>query len=253
MSDFKVGDRVRIKSYDKMIKEYLIEKDGESITLPVSRFDKDMKHLCGREATIASIYGEGMRVKLVDWNDKSGSLAWSYSIYMIEKVQDVEFEEYCQNDIEMLMKACGSMGGEKMNKVLELWYKRQRDKIHTKYVELEEKFTNDKYSVVQSYKDLIEQFNKDLDALYDFDKATEQYVIKLSPFNNSFKYDIDYDKIKSDFRNVYLVEKENEIKELNNVKEEVEAQLSLSDDLSYQQEVLERYKIINKKTKKISE
>ena len=42
-------------------------------------------------------------------------------------------------------------------------------------------------------------------------------------------------------------------KKIDDTREEVEAQLSLSDDLKYQQEVLERYNIISKKTKKISD
>ena len=40
---------------------------------------------------------------------------------------------------------------------------------------------------------------------------------------------------------------------VNDIKDEVEAQLSLSDDLEYQQEVLMRYGIIDKKTKKIAD
>ena len=41
MSKFKVGDRVRIKSWDRMAEEYIEEAGG--ITLPVSRFDNAMK------------------------------------------------------------------------------------------------------------------------------------------------------------------------------------------------------------------
>ena len=143
---------------------------------------------------------------------------------------------------------------KKHNKVLELWYKRKVDKIIKKYEKLEEEYTKKQYSVVESYNELIEQFKRDLEDLYSFDKVTEQFVLTKSGYtDNDFKYIIDYDKIRKDFRASYNKDKENEIEGLNKVKEEVEAQLSLSNDLQYQQEILERYNIITKKTKKISE
>lgn len=143
---------------------------------------------------------------------------------------------------------------KEMNKVLELWYKRKVDKIIKKYEKLEEEYTKKQYSVVESYNELIEQFERDLEDLYSFDKVTEQFVLTKSGYtDNDFKYIIDYDKIHKDFRANYSKDKENEIEELNKIKEEVEAQLSLSNDLQYQQEILERYNIITKKTKKISE
>lgn len=138
-----------------------------------------------------------------------------------------------------------------MNKVLKVWYERKRDKVIDEYEEKEVEFYNNRYSVVESFNALVEQFNEDLESLYKMDKVTEQFVLKENTSNNVIKYCLDLDKLKEEFEVEYLIKRNEELKEIEDIREEVEAQLSLSDDLKYQQEVLERYGIINKKTKKI--
>ena len=138
-----------------------------------------------------------------------------------------------------------------MNKVLRVWYERKRDKVIDKYKEMEVEFYNNKYSVVESFNSLVEQFNEDLESLYKMDKATEQFVLTENAPNNVIKYCLDLDKLKEEFEVEYLIKRNEELKEIEDIRIEVEAQLSLSDDLKYQQEVLERYGIISKKTKKI--
>lgn len=140
-----------------------------------------------------------------------------------------------------------------MNKVLNLWYERKRNKIIDKYDELEAEFNTTKYSVVESFNELVQRFNEDLESLYKMDKATEQFVLKENAPNNVVKYCIDYERIDKEFEEEYRNKREEELKEIKDIKDEVEAQLSLSNDLEYQQEVLIRYGIIDKKTKKISE
>jgi hypothetical protein len=139
-----------------------------------------------------------------------------------------------------------------MNKVVNLWYERKRDKVINEYKEKEVEFYNNRYSVVESFNALVEQFNEDLESLYKMDKATEQFVLTENAPNNVIKYCLDLDKLKEEFEVEYLIKRNEELKEIEDIREEVEAQLSLSDDLKYQQEVLERYGIINKKTKKIA-
>ena len=161
---------------------------------------------------------------------------------------------YCIEDWIVTKDYCEKIKEEKdMNKVLNLWYERKKNKIDERYKLMEVQFYNDKYSVVGSFNELIEKFNNDLDDLYKLDKATEQFVLKENTPNNVIKYCLDLDSLKERFNVEYLIEKNKEIEELGKIKEEVEAQLSLSDDLEYQQEVLKRYGIIDKKTKKISE
>ena len=140
-----------------------------------------------------------------------------------------------------------------MNKVLNLWFERKQEKIIKKYAEMEQDFINNHYSVVKSYNELVEQFEKDLDDLYKFDKVNEQFVLEEISDKNTIKYDIDFDKLSCEFTDKHIKEKQGELKELAKIREEVEAQLSLSNELKYQQEVLIQYNIIDKKTKKIVE
>lgn len=140
-----------------------------------------------------------------------------------------------------------------MNQVLHLWYQRKRNKIIEKYDELETNYNTTKYGVIESFNELVDSFNRDLEDLYRLDKATEQFVLKENAPNNVIKYCIDYDKINEEFKKEYNEVRSEELRKLEDLRNEVEAQLSLSNDLEYQQEVLERYEIINKKTKKISE
>lgn len=141
---------------------------------------------------------------------------------------------------------------KEMNKVLTLWYERKRKDIENKYDDLREKF-NEQYGSISSFNELIDKFNKDLEDIYNFDKATEQFVLINNAPCNVIKYKVDVDKIDKEFNEIYCEQIKNAYKEIDDIREEVEAQLSLSDDLEYQQEVLIRYGIIDKKTKKISE
>lgn len=142
---------------------------------------------------------------------------------------------------------------KEMNKVLNLWFERKQEKIIKKYAEMEQDFINNHYSVVKSYNELVEQFEKDLDDLYKFDKVNEQFVLEETSDKNTIKYDIDFDKLSCEFTDKHIKEKQGELKELAKIREEVEAQLSLSNELKYQQDVLIQYNIIDKKTKKIVE
>lgn len=162
------------------------------------------------------------------------------------KIQN-DFYEKCINGIWEIEEE------KDMNKVLNLWCERKRNKIIDRYDEMESEFYNNKYSVVASFKELIEKFNNDLEDLYKMDKATEQFVLKENTPNNVIKYCLDNDKLNEEFKKEYLSKREEEFNALRDIKDEVEAQLSLSNDLEYQQEVLIRYGIIDKKTKKISE
>lgn len=79
---FKVGDRVRIKSWEQMEKEF--GKDYfESINC-IPRFIEDMKHLCGKTATIDEICN--YYIKLKDWSGDSDGPYWFFSMDMIELV-----------------------------------------------------------------------------------------------------------------------------------------------------------------------
>ena len=173
--------------------------------------------------------------------------------FFTNKIEEDASVEEMNNLYDMYVKGMWEIKEEKdMNKVLNLWCERKKNKIIDRYDEMECEFYNNKYSVVASFKELIEKFNNDLEDLYKLDKATEQFVLKENAPNNVIKYCLE-EKLNDEFKKEYLSKRDEEFNELRDIKDEVEAQLSLSDDLEYQQEVLIRYGIIDKKTKKISE
>lgn len=113
MIQFKVGDRVRIKQYEDMAKDYDLDKEG-NILVGLDTFVTRMKHLCGRKATISKIWNSN-NVKLVDWSDTTGNLEWIFTTGMLEPVIEKHFElngkrlpmkdidKLTENEIEQLL------------------------------------------------------------------------------------------------------------------------------------------------------
>lgn len=168
-------------------------------------------------------------------------------------IDSINAVRYCMNDITTTNTYVENKEEKNMNKVVTLWYERKRKSIEKKYDKLREEFGEKQYNVVESFNELVDKFNKDLDGLFQFDKASEQFVLVNNAPNNVIKYKIDVNKLDDEFNEMYRDEIRKAYKKIDDTREEVEAQLSLSDDLKYQQEVLERYNIISKKTKKISD
>lgn len=253
MSKFKVGDMVRIKSWEQMFMEYPTNSSRYYISLPKSGFSEDMKNLCGEIAIIEDIKNDYV---LLDFYNKSLYTNWTYSTYMLEPCEDdsVDAVRYCINDL-ITTKECYEKIKEEedMNKVVTLWYERKRKSIEKKYDKLREEFGEKQYNIIESFNELVDKFNNDLDGLFQLDKASEQFVLLNNAPNNVIKYKIDVNKLDDEFNEMYRDEIRKAYKKIDDTREEVEAQLSLSDDLKYQQEVLERYNIISKKTKKISD
>jgi hypothetical protein len=79
--EFKVGDKVRIKEWHEMEKEYGLNCTG-SINCP-GRFTYEMKKLCGKSATITEI--KGLRVYL-DIDGVKGT-NWTYTTDMIKPLE----------------------------------------------------------------------------------------------------------------------------------------------------------------------
>lgn len=140
---------------------------------------------------------------------------------------------------------------EMKNEVLELWYSRNKENISKKYKEFKDKYFEERYSIIQEYNKLIEDFESNLEYLYNNSMSDLQPVLKENNSCNVFKYVVDKDKITDEAEEVY---KEDEIKEysnLNDTYKEIYALLSMSSDLEYQQSVLIEYGIIDKKTKRM--
>lgn len=79
--DFYVGQRVRIRDWDDMEKEFGLDR-WDSIACEFS-FPEDMKYLCGCEATIDRIIET--KVVLRDWTGGYYDV-WDYSTDMLEPV-----------------------------------------------------------------------------------------------------------------------------------------------------------------------
>ena len=79
--NFKVGDRVVVREYDDMAKEYGTSQSGSIYR--GSGFSSGMKHLCGRTATVKSVHGDHIGV---DFDDKSGDTVWSYDSWMFNPI-----------------------------------------------------------------------------------------------------------------------------------------------------------------------
>lgn len=84
---FKVGDRVRIRDWDDMEREYGTDSDGD-INLPDVVFTRGMRHLCGRCATIRSISCHDDCFVLENWSDDSGNTGWFFSKSMLEPAEE---------------------------------------------------------------------------------------------------------------------------------------------------------------------
>lgn len=137
-------------------------------------------------------------------------------------------------------------GNDDMNKVLKLYYDRKYDEINRKYEEtIENDFNN--IDIVKKYNELIENFEKEQEKLFkNTENLDNDYLIETREKNN-YKYSIDSSHIEIKLQNKYNDDYRKEIDALNELIDEVDAQLSLSDDLGYQIEVLSNYGIIDKK------
>ena len=139
---------------------------------------------------------------------------------------------------------------ENMNKVLKLYEERKLKEINDKYA----KKVEDDYNaieVVKQYNELVMNFESKLEELFNsLDNFDNGYLVTQCD-SNCYKYTLSEGIIKNKIANKYAEEKIADKLELDKLIGEVDAQLSLSDDLTYQLEVLSRYNINNKKTNKM--
>lgn len=138
-----------------------------------------------------------------------------------------------------------------MNKVLKLYKERKLKEIDDKY----DKKVEDDYNaieVVKQYNELVMNFESKLEELFKSLENFDNGYLVTQCDSNCYKYALSEGMIKSKISDKYAEEKIADKLELDNLVGEVDAQLSLSDDLTYQLEVLNRYGIIDKKTNKMT-
>ena len=88
--DLKVGMRVRIKSWEDMLKGGFIR--GGNIEFPSNGpcFAETMKHLCGRIAVVTRIRNNFIDL---EFENKEGRTDWTYTPQMLELVEDENVNE----------------------------------------------------------------------------------------------------------------------------------------------------------------
>lgn len=159
----------------------------------------------------------------------------------------LDFEEYCNSKFkdELIERE-----EKDMNKVLKLYEDRKHAEINKKY---EEKIDNDLNSIdiIKQYKTLIENFEKEQESLFKTIENFDNDYLVPSCDSNCYKYKLNTSSAKKELMDKYREEWEKELSSLYELTAEVDAQLSLSDDLNYQMEVLTRYDILDKKTNKV--
>ena len=140
---------------------------------------------------------------------------------------------------------------EMRNEVLDLYEKRERERIGKQFEAMKEEEYNN-LEAVKRYNELINTFKTSVAELVDEYKNAEEKVFIKTVYEDHFGYEINpylETQIAEKFREDY----EKEIKELEKKVEEIRAVLSLSNDVEYQKGVLIEYGILNKKGVMVNE
>ena len=256
---FKVGDRVRIRDWDDMEREYGLTELG-SINGPKDVFCESMRRECGKLCVISSINGQ--EVFLQDFNGEPIDSLYSFYTWMLESEENESLKKttvtidkcgmtISQGDVEWLKE--NKEKGEKkdMNKLLELYCERAEKIIENDYDEIVEEERNEN-PFVKEYNALINEFEAKMDDLYkrEMDENGNHHVFVNNAYKYTYPFSIDITFTNENIKH-YKEAKETELQDLDDFKQEVSAKLSLSDDLDYTLKVLKEYGIINKKTGKL--
>lgn len=256
---FKVGDRVRIRDWDDMEREYGLDA-FDSINGPEDVFSKGMKRVCGKLCVISSI--EGQEVFLQDFDGYPIDSLYSFYTWMLESEENEPLKKttvtidkcgmtISQGDVEWL-KENKEKGEEKdMNKVLELYCEKPKRTIEKDFNEMIEEERNEN-PFVKEYNELVKEFEAKMDDLYkrEMDENGNHHVFMNNPYRYTYAFSINPCFTNENIEH-YEECKEAELQDLEDFKQEVSAKLSLSDDLDYTLKVLKEYGIINKKTGKL--
>lgn len=155
---------------------------------------------------------------------------------------------YTYRDDKLVLKIEKPEEEKIMNKVLEVYLTKHLKIIEDKY----DKLAKEDYEKIE----FVKEYNKIVDTCEDsLKKLLEVVEPKLIDYNcerNLYMFSPCEEKIMLSIYEKYCIERDKEFKELDDLVSEVNAQLSLSDDLDYQIDVLTRYEIIDKKTKRIN-
>jgi len=257
MSNFRIGDLVKISNplshyvkykdtihtVTKVDDEYVyLDIDDDCIDY-VRYMDYELEHVDLGDDVEKWFQGQST----VNFIDEDCLDSFRYALGDFKTI-----DKYMKNEEENKMSDVMKIYEDKKeNKVLKLWFERKQDDIEKKYDDLESKYIDEKYSIVKSYEEMVETFEKELEELYKYNNANEQFVLKENNTCNVFKYILDEEKLVEEAEQFYKEDKKKEMQDVLNEYNEINALLSMSEDLEYQQSVLIEYGIIDKKTKRM--
>lgn len=179
------------------------------------------------------------------------------------KVGDKEVRDYIETDIKITSIVVDEnkceIGGEKMNKILQLYKERKEKEIEDKYDKIIEEEYN-KIEFIEVYNNLVDAFEGAMKELFENEENIGcKYMKDTGISYNAYKYQLNHIEIKRELRKKYSDDYIREIKKLNDFIKEVETTLSLAEngngEINQDRviEILSNYQIIDKKTLKIKE
>lgn len=133
------------------------------------------------------------------------------------------------------------------NEVLELYKNRKFDELKEKY----RKIYNEEYDnleEVKRYKELVRNFETSIAELVDEFNTEDYKPFEKTGYNPEYSVELSSDLMNT-IRESHEVEYDKEYDEIRHQIEEINAQLSLSDDKDYQVDVLKRYGVLDKSGK----
>ena len=133
------------------------------------------------------------------------------------------------------------------NEVLELYrdrkFKELKERYNKKYKE-----EYDNLEEVKRYKELVSNFETSVAELVDEFNTEDYKPFVKTGYTPEYKYEISED-LYSKIRESHEAECDKEYDEIRELVQEIDAQLSISDDKDYQVEVLKRYGVLDKSGK----
>jgi len=100
---FKVGDKVTVRQWDDMKKEYGLYSSGDSIPIPVCSFVKKMELFCGKKVTIEEVYGNCYGIEEDDCH-------WYWTDEMFENSADKPIQHLIRGDKTIIKLPNGKVG-----------------------------------------------------------------------------------------------------------------------------------------------
>lgn len=237
MSKFKVGDKVI--GNEKAGKRYAVTGKGYI-------------------GTVLNVFDNMLLISASDECDSYKVNECCFDLYESKEVRD-----YIETDIKITSIVVDEnkceIGGEKMNKILQLYKERKEKEIKDRYDKIIEEEYN-KIEFIEVYNNLVDAFEGAMKELFENEEnAGCKYMKDTGISYNAYKYQLNPIEIKREIQKKYNDDYICEIKKLDDFIKEVETTLSLAEigsgviDQDRVIEILSNYQIIDKKTLKIKE